>query len=458
MFQSPQSWSPPTISLNTPCKRSTKTVYQQNLYCIQNLTHIVMTRPVHILPLGVLCVILASAISPEVLAAPTSFNNPGSLGTVVRARNGLKVDGHVSSCLSSAVAVAGAGASDGAVRSSMVTLYGGALLEASRGAQNSSMALRSLTLMRLVFMHMDKEVILVHKLLKLPSVLSTKPKQMQLTFTCRSILVRLNLRPVVIKLHLLDKGALLPRNLRIPFKSVFLLSSQVSFSSSFLNQLIFCGQGTRIFEIMREVEPLVKGRDLSQQQPPLPRQRARYEFCQREGIQRVPKLLAEVVQLAQSDKEPSPVKESARMIGEQLLDIVDVCKLHVNGVDEFKAIINPVQNTKQPQVSFSEGTRIDQIEEEVKSIVRRINPSQPPLERQRARYDFCQREEIQRVPDLLAEVILLSQSDKEPQHVRTKAISIGKDLIDLADHCKLQVNGLARFKAVVMSSEKSTHV
>ncbi|KAJ3845367.1 hypothetical protein F5878DRAFT_655105 [Lentinula raphanica] len=195
-------------------------------------------------------------------------------------------------------------------------------------------------------------------------------------------------------------------------------------------------QGTRISEIMREVEPLVKARDSSQQQPPLPRQRARYEFCQREEIQHVPKLLAEVVQLAQSDKEPSPVKKSACMIGEQLLDIVDVCKLHVNGVDEFKAIINPVQTAKQPQVSFSKGTRIHQIEEEVKTIVQRINPSQLPLERQRARYDFCQREEIQRVPDLLTEVIQLSQSDKEPQHV----------------------NGLVGFKAVVMSSEKLTRV
>ncbi|KAJ3829382.1 hypothetical protein F5880DRAFT_1502405 [Lentinula raphanica] len=94
-----------------------------------------------------------------------------------------------------------------AMRSSMVTLYGGALLEASRGAQNSSMALHSLTLMWLVFMHMDKEVILVHKLLKLPSVLSRRPEQIQLTFPSRSILVRLNSPPVVI-LHLLDKGAL----------------------------------------------------------------------------------------------------------------------------------------------------------------------------------------------------------------------------------------------------------
>ncbi|KAJ3845366.1 hypothetical protein F5878DRAFT_689839, partial [Lentinula raphanica] len=126
--QSPQSWSPPTISLNPPCKRSTKTVYQRNLYCIQNLTHIVMTRPIHNLPLGVLCVILASAIFPgEVLAAPTSFNNPGSLGTVIRARNGLKVDGHVSSCLSSAVAVAGAGAGDGAVHNCDEELNGNAV-------------------------------------------------------------------------------------------------------------------------------------------------------------------------------------------------------------------------------------------------------------------------------------------------------------------------------------------
>ncbi|KAJ3762481.1 hypothetical protein EV360DRAFT_67004, partial [Lentinula raphanica] len=75
-----------------------------------------MTRPLHILPLGIICVFLASAISPEVLAAPTSFNSPGGdsrsgsirstatglLEPVVQARDGLKVDDHVSSCLSSA--------------------------------------------------------------------------------------------------------------------------------------------------------------------------------------------------------------------------------------------------------------------------------------------------------------------------------------------------------------------
>ncbi|KAJ3818800.1 hypothetical protein F5880DRAFT_1190361 [Lentinula raphanica] len=93
-----------------------------------------MTRPLHILPLGIICVFLTSAISPEVLAAPTSFNSPGGdsrsgpirstatglLEPVVKARDGLKVDDHVSSCLSSA----GAGASTGADNSCRVSLDG----------------------------------------------------------------------------------------------------------------------------------------------------------------------------------------------------------------------------------------------------------------------------------------------------------------------------------------------
>ncbi|KAJ3778251.1 hypothetical protein FB446DRAFT_714232 [Lentinula raphanica] len=96
-----------------------------------------MTRPVHILPLGVLCVVLASAISPEVLAAPTSFeklgdgpipsNDLGLLGPV-RARDGLKVDGHVSSCLS----FAGAGAGAGAVHSRNQELDGNAVRRSLR--------------------------------------------------------------------------------------------------------------------------------------------------------------------------------------------------------------------------------------------------------------------------------------------------------------------------------------
>ncbi|KAJ3763130.1 hypothetical protein EV360DRAFT_66516 [Lentinula raphanica] len=96
-----------------------------------------MTRPVHILPLGVLCVVLASAISPEVLAAPTSFeklgdgpipsNDLGLLGPV-RARDGLKVDGYVSSCLS----FAGAGAGAGAVHSRNQELDGNAVRRSLR--------------------------------------------------------------------------------------------------------------------------------------------------------------------------------------------------------------------------------------------------------------------------------------------------------------------------------------
>ncbi|KAJ3763131.1 hypothetical protein EV360DRAFT_66517 [Lentinula raphanica] len=394
-----------------------------------------MTRPVHILPLGVLCVILASAISPEILAAPTSFNNPGSLGTVVRARNGLKVDGHVSSCLSSAIAVAGAGAGDGAIHSCSEELNGNAV----RRSLTRSLKRRAKFLDGSLFFDTHAAGVHAHG-----QGGDTCSQCSEHKAKANAIDLYLLLHPRAVELAARGNQVAPSGQGRIPLQPA--QQSQ--------NPL----QGTKISEIMREVEPLVKARDSSQQQPPLPRQRARYEFCQREEIQHVPKLLAEVVQLAQSDKEPSPVKKSAHMIGEQLLDIVDVCKLHVNGVDEFKAIINPVQTAKQPQVSFSKGTRIHQIEEEVKSIVQRINPSQPPLERQRARYDFCQREEIQRVPDLLTEVIQLSQSDKEPQHVRTKAISIGKDLINIVDYCKLQVNGLVGFKAVVMSSEKLIHV
>ncbi|KAJ3778252.1 hypothetical protein FB446DRAFT_840959 [Lentinula raphanica] len=400
-----------------------------------------MTRPIHNLPLDVLCVILASAIFPgEVLAAPTSFNNPGSLGTVIRARNGLKVDGHVSSCLSSAVAVAGAGAGDGAVHNCDEELNGNAV----RRSLTRSLKRRAKFLDGSPFF--DTHAAGVHAHGQGGDTCSQASDIAQ----CSEQKARADSIDLSFPLH--------PCAVELAARGNFAPTGQGSIPVQTAQQSQNPLQGTRISEIMREVEPLVKARDSSQQQPPLPRQRARYEFCQREEIQHVPKLLAEVVQLAQSDKEPSPVKKSARMIGEQLLDIVDVCKLHVNGVDEFKAIINPVQTAKQPQVSFSEGTRIHQIEEEVKSIVQRINPSQPPLERQRARYDFCQREEIQRVPDLLTEVIQLSQSDKEPQHVRTKAISIGKDLINIADHCKLQVNGLVGFKAVVMSSEKLTHV
>ncbi|KAJ3833130.1 hypothetical protein EV361DRAFT_954473 [Lentinula raphanica] len=96
-----------------------------------------MTRPVHILPLGVLCVVLASTISPEVLAAPTSFEKPGDgpipsndLGLLgpVRARDGLKVDGHVSSCL----LFAGAGAGAGAVHSRNQELDGNAVRRSLR--------------------------------------------------------------------------------------------------------------------------------------------------------------------------------------------------------------------------------------------------------------------------------------------------------------------------------------
>ncbi|KAJ3725402.1 hypothetical protein C8R42DRAFT_442548 [Lentinula raphanica] len=76
-----------------------------------------MTRPVLVLPLGIILIILASTVSPDVLAAPTSSNGPridtayasnahsdsgSGVLPVVGARDSLDVDDRVSSYLPSA--------------------------------------------------------------------------------------------------------------------------------------------------------------------------------------------------------------------------------------------------------------------------------------------------------------------------------------------------------------------
>ncbi|KAJ3822548.1 hypothetical protein F5880DRAFT_662663 [Lentinula raphanica] len=52
-----------------------------------------MTRPVLVLPLGIILIILASTVSPDVLAAPTSSNGPGCDTTYASNGHSDSVDG-----------------------------------------------------------------------------------------------------------------------------------------------------------------------------------------------------------------------------------------------------------------------------------------------------------------------------------------------------------------------------